>query len=213
VLHFAGLLSIEIGDHGHIRACVAGINEISERHPTMYVQHNGDAIAGYVDILDGRLDEGLQRIERALDDLRDVVQLPGQRSSVARVHLAARVLVGDPHAGLAAADRLLTSGVGDRIWEAEARRARAEFMAALGSSRDEVEAEFALALAVARRQQALALELRVAASLLRYRLKHGDEAKISEARDLLARVLSAVSDGSDTTDLREASSLLAAVIG
>jgi DNA-binding SARP family transcriptional activator len=213
VLHFAGLLSIEIGDHEYVRECNAVIKEISEAFPTMYVQHNGEAIAGYVDILNGRRNEGMQRIERALDDLRDVVQLPGQRSSVARVHLAARVLAGDPHAGMAAAERLLTSGVGDRIWEAEAHRARAEFMAALGSGRDEVEAELDLALRVARRQQALALELRVATSLLRYRLSHGDEAEISDARDLLAGVVSAVSDGSDTNDLRKATSLLAAVIG
>ena len=210
VLHFAGLLSVEIGDHDRVRDSIAALEEISKTYPTVYVQHNGDAIAGYLDILDGRHDEGIQRIERTLDDLRDVVQLPGQRSSVARVHLAARSLLGDPRAGLAAADRLLTSGVGDRIWKAEAHRARAEFMAALGARDDEVEAEFALALQTARHQQARSLEMRVATSLLRFHLMR-DNPAATAARDLLVELVELISDGSDTSDLRAATALLAQV--
>ena len=53
------------------------------------------------------------------------------------------------------------------LWEAEARRLRAEFLVALGAPQDEIEAELERALQTARRQGARALELRAATSLLR----------------------------------------------
>jgi tetratricopeptide (TPR) repeat protein len=209
VLHFAGLLSIEIGDHDRIRDCVSALDEISVAHSTAFVSHNGEALAGYVDVLDGRHEDGIQRIHRALDDLRESIQLPGQRASVARVLLAARSVIAEPRAGLIAADRLLNAGVGSRIWEAEALRARAEFTAALDAGSTSVEEDLALALDIARQQQAAALELRVATSLLHHRLTTGTPRSIHTARTLLAGLVESVSDGSDNHDLRVVAALLA----
>jgi len=208
VVHFSALLSIELGDHDYLRACIAVLEEIGDSHPTMYLQHNGDASAGYLDILDGRRAEGLERIHRALDDLRGGVQLPGQRASVTKVLLSACAVLDDPIAGLAAAEQLRRSGVGARIWEAEGHRMRAEFMAALGHDPDEVAVELHRALRIARSQQAKSIELRIATSLLRHHLTRDNPDAISAARDHLADIVALVTDGTDTADLRAALALL-----
>jgi predicted ATPase len=68
------------------------------------------------------------------------------------------------------------------------------------------EACFSAALAVAREQQANWLELRAATSLARL---WRDQGKTTEARDLLAPICQASTEGSDSPALREASDLLA----
>src|SRR5581483_10230077 len=110
--------------------------------------------------------------------------------------------------GLAAAEQALEMAGDARIWEAEFRRARAEFLAALGGSRSEVEAELERALRVARSQGALALELRVAGSLLRQARKLGDDRSAGRARDLLAGIVARFPEAAETPDWREARSLL-----
>lgn len=86
----------------------------------------------------------------------------------------------------ALAERMLELGGTARLWEAEARRLRAEFLAILGASHEEVEAELERALTVARRQGAKMFELRTAMSLLRHRLARGDSPGVSAARGMLA---------------------------
>ncbi len=208
VLHFAGLLSLELGDQEHLRECVAILASHRTEHDE-FVHHNGEALSGYVDVLDGHAAAGIARIERVFDDLRPDIQLPGQQSSVARVLLAARAIAGDAHEGLAAADTLLSVNDGCRIWDAEAHRHRADSMASLGASRNEIEAELALALHIAHQQQSSALELRIELSRLRYRLAQADRTAVHAARDRLAMVMKAIADGSDSHDLREAMTLLA----
>jgi hypothetical protein len=109
---------------------------------------------------------------------------------------------------LAAADRALAMGGAAQLWEAEVRRLRAEFLAALGAPVGDIEAELARALQAARRQGARLFELRTAASLLRRRLERGDGPGASEARDLLAAAVARFSEAQDTPDLREAAALL-----
>ena len=64
---------------------------------------------------------------------------------------------------------------------------------------------FHQALDIARRQQAKALELRAAMSLVRLWQRQGQRA---EARELLAEIYGWFTEGFDTADLREASTLL-----
>ena len=59
------------------------------------------------------------------------------------------------------------------LWEAEIRRLRATFLAALGAPADEVEAELGRALAVARRQQARVFEGRIWETLAERPGSHG----------------------------------------
>jgi hypothetical protein len=169
---------------------------------------SAEAFAGYLDILDGRKEAGIARAERALEASRRTRSAPGARAVLARVLLEACMAAGDARMGLAVADDALAMGSAG-LWEAEIRRLRAEFLTALGASSQDVEAELACALKVARGQGAKPFELRAALSLLRHRLERGDGPGASEAHDLLAAVLDAFPEGRDTPDLREATSLLA----
>jgi DNA-binding winged helix-turn-helix (wHTH) protein/predicted ATPase/class 3 adenylate cyclase len=104
---------------------------------------------------------------------------------------------------------------GERVWEAELHRLKGELMLQArhqppepgGSLLHTAEAEacFHQALAVARRQQAKALELRAALSLARLWQQQG---KRAEAHGLLAPIYGWFTEGFDTTDLLEAKALL-----
>jgi predicted ATPase len=73
------------------------------------------------------------------------------------------------------------------------------------ASADAAEAAFETALAIARRQQAKAFELRAATSLARWRR---DQGRNDEARELLAPVRAWFTEGFDTPDLIDADALL-----
>lgn len=99
---------------------------------------------------------------------------------------------------------------GERWWQAEIHRVRGELLlhqpGALdlkSSERDEVEDCFRRALAIARAQGAKSLELRAAMSLNRM-----PQAKNSDARKTLEDIYSWFSEGLDTSDLKEAKTLL-----
>ena len=130
-------------------------------------------------------------------------------ASIGRVLLEACLAAGDARVGLAAADRVLAAEDNVRTWEAEARRLRGEFLAALGAPVGEVGTALERAVATARRQGARMLELRAATSLLRHRLDGDPGGRGGKARDALAALVAAVSEGHDTPDLREALALLA----
>jgi adenylate cyclase len=116
--------------------------------------------------------------------------------------------MGDARAGLAAADPSLSAGAGTRLWEAETRRLRAGFLAALEAPEAEVQAELARAIDLARHQGAKVFELRAATSLLRRRLESGDDHVLHEARELVAAALDALPEGEPTADRSEAEELL-----
>ena len=205
-LVFAALLALDLRDPGAVRACAAALaDQPADQAPTRVMS---GAFAGYVEVLDGR-PEGLARIRRALDDPAVGEHAPGMHASVARVLLEACLAAGDARAGLAAADRVLAAEDNVHTWEAEARRLRGEFLAALGAPGDEVEAELERAAATARRQGARMLELRATTSLVRHRLDHHAAGPPGHARDALAALVAAVPEGRDTPDLREALALLA----
>ena len=96
--------------------------------------------------------------------------------------------------------------IGERWFDAELHRLKGEVLRSLpGDRREEAEACFRQALAVARGQGARFLELRTVLSLARIR---GDNSRSDEARALLAPVYGRFSEGFDTPDLREAKALL-----
>jgi adenylate cyclase len=166
---------------------------------------HAEALAGYSDVVDGRPTAGIARIQRALAETRGVDHAPGHRASWMRVLLEACAVAGDARTGLAAAESAI--GLDASLWEAEARRLRAEFLAALDAPQDEIEAELERALQKARRQGARALELRAATSLLRLRQRRGDDPASAPARDALQVILDKMPEGRDTQDVREARSL------
>jgi tetratricopeptide (TPR) repeat protein len=92
----------------------------------------------------------------------------------------------------------------ERIVEPELLRLRGELLRA--SDRDEAERSVRKAIAVAREQSSLALELRAVLSL--HAMVTGPERK--QVREDLARLVSEFTEGLDTPDLMEAKSVLAA---
>jgi len=116
--------------------------------------------------------------------------------------------MGQPEAGLTWLAEALTlvDKTGERWFEPEIYRFKGALL--LQHSVDnhaEAQACFHRALDIARRQQAKLLELRAATSLGHLWQQQGMRA---EAHDLLAEVYSWFTEGSDTTDLREAKALL-----
>ena len=96
---------------------------------------------GYLEVMDGRPRAGIQRIERTIaTGLVD--HAPGQRAAHIRFLLAAFDLADDPVGGLAAADAALRTP-GTLIWEAEAHRLRAKFLAGVGAPTEDIVSELA----------------------------------------------------------------------
>ncbi len=207
-LAFAAVLALDMRDTAAVRTYVAMLAEEQAKHGMRPNDVAAEHFGGYIDALDGRTDAGISRIRRMLDESRQGDHAPGMRAFTVRVLLEACAVAGDARTGLAAADWVLSLADAHRTWEAETRRLRAEFLAALGAPADEVEAELDRALAVARQQGAKSLELRAATSLLRHRLAHGDSSGAAQARKLLATIVEELPEQADTPDLREAAAFL-----
>ena len=93
-----------------------------------------------------------------------------------------------------------------RWWEAELYRLKGALLWQHDmASLEDAEACFQQALAIARRQEAKALELRAARSLSRLWQQQGKQA---EARALLVPIYGWFTEGFDTADLQEAKALL-----
>jgi tetratricopeptide (TPR) repeat protein len=207
-LVFGAMLALELRDLPAVRACTA---ELATRPGDLALPMRvvADALAGYVEVLDGRGTVGVARIRHALEDPAEAEHAPGMHAMIARVLLEACVATGDAPTALAAADRLLGRDDKVRTWESEGRRRRGELLAVLGAPGGDAEAELQRALEVARSQGAKLLELRAAASLLRRRLATDDDRSLHQARELLGAVVEAIPEGRDAPDLREALALLA----
>jgi adenylate cyclase len=109
--------------------------------------------------------------------------------------------------GLATVDEALAlaEARNEHWWDAELQRLRGMLLWAQGTELDQVEAAFQQALAIARRQQARALELRAANSLAQlWRQNRPDQ-----AFQLLSTVYRQFDRDQDTLDLQEAKALLA----
>jgi hypothetical protein len=126
---------------------------------------------------------------------------------VMRVLLESCGAAGDARAGLAATDQALEMR-GIRLWDAEVHRLRGEYLAALGAPSEDIESELRSALEVARNQGARMLELRAAASLLRWRLEGSEDQGVSEARGYLSAIVDALPEGRNSPEVREAAALL-----
>ena len=207
-LVFATLLSLDMHDAGGVRAYAAMLKDEHGTRLSRPTQVAIEHFGGYIDVLDGRVEAGIARLQRTLDESRQADHAPGMRAHSVHVLLDACAMAGDARTGLAAADQDLALGGADRIWEAETRRLRAEFLASLGAPADEVESELERAIDVARRQGALMLELRAAVSLLRHRLAHGDGPGTSQARERLTAIVAVFPEGEDSQDVREAVAFL-----
>lgn len=154
-LVFAALLCVDLEETDLLRAFVDALAVDAEHRPSAVAR---EALAGYVEVLDGRCASGIQRIRGTIDvslaNPTDIDHAPGQRAAHTRLLLSAYLLANEPRQGLAAADQALAAG-GTRIWEPEARRLRAIFLAELNAPLNEVEVELTRAARAAEHLGAL----------------------------------------------------------
>lgn len=155
---FAALLSIDLGEGELVREHLQGL--IREDHQTRPTELCREAIAGYVDVLDGRAGVGIDRIRATVGRCGPVDPAPGVHAYLMRVLVAAYDAAHDGEQGLAATNQALGLGCSP-LWEAEIRRLRAEFLGATGGSLEEAAAELTRGMAVARDQGAAGLERRI----------------------------------------------------
>jgi len=184
-----------------------------------YVSH-GKLLHGWALMAQGQGTEGLDQMRQGLTAFYEATGAAIWRPCFLALLAEGYGQVGAVDEGLRVLAEALAvvQQTGEREWEAELHRLKGELM--LQASRQppepgggmahaaEAEACFHQALAVARRQQAKALELRAATSLARLWQQQG---KRDEAHGLLAPIYGWFTEGFDTTDLQEAKVLLDAL--
>jgi predicted ATPase len=155
----------------------------------------------------GQGEQALKEIRQGLEDLRAQAVL-GDRNEMLPLLAEACARAGRPEEGLEALAEALefADSTGETIFQAEVYRLKGELLlqhdpTAVAAA----EACFRQAFELARRQQALSLELRAALSLARLWDRQGQH---QAARDLLAPVYGAFTEGFRTHDLQTARALL-----
>jgi predicted ATPase len=203
-----------------LRQCrreVAGVSEQATAAVTLATEHGFTLILARSILLQSwalaAQDDGAQGIVQIYQALATQRALGAELARTYWLALLAEAYgkVGQAEEGLRTLVEALAGmqRTGERVYEAELYRLKGELL--LRQSRpDAPQAEtcFQHALAVARRQQTKALELRAAMSLSRLWQQHG---KPAEARQLLASIYGWFTEGFDTVDLQEARALLAAL--
>jgi predicted ATPase len=167
----------------------------------------GTIMRGWALAMQGQWEEGIPQTQQGLvaqQAVGAVIARPLFLALLAEAHAAA----GQAKAGLGVlAEALaLVDHTAERYHEAEVYRLKGELLRRQAvPDAPQAEACFEQALAVARRQQAKAWELRAALSLSRLWQQQG---KRTEACELLAPIYGWFTEGFDTPDLQEAVALL-----
>jgi predicted ATPase len=167
----------------------------------------GITMQGWAQVAQGQHEEGLARMRDGLATLRATgaaLRLPYYLALLAE----ACGRTGQASEGLTLLAEALAQGhkTGESWTAAELHRLKGELLLLVSDdNHTEAEGWFHQALAIARRQQAKALELRAAMSLSRLWQQQG---KRAEARELLASIYGWFTEGFDTADLQEAKVLL-----
>jgi predicted ATPase len=167
-------------------------------------------IHGWIVCAQGDMEAGLIEISRGLADQAD------RRSALLRPYflgIEAEVLIqlGQLDAAAAALDQAetLSDAMSQHMFAAELPRLRARLVLARNpDDRATAQQLYEAALAIARRQDALALELRAATALATLLAESGETVR---ARDALAPVYARFTEGHDTSDLKDAAALLSSL--
>jgi DNA-binding SARP family transcriptional activator len=171
---WAAILAMDRGDAGEFRRHAQALEPSAASDAPAQVLLPAEMFAGHLDVLDGRAAGGLARVREVRERLvHGQAPAPGLPGVATRLLLEGYAIAGEPEAGLALAGQALGMGRGAELWEAEIRRLRATFLAALGTPAGEIAAELERALAVARRQRAQAFEERIRETLTERSPSHG----------------------------------------
>ena len=154
----------------------------------------------------GRIEEGIANIRQGTATFAVV----GVRNGLTEVQAwlaKAHLIAGRAQDGLTELSEAFANleETGERFWEAELYRIKAELLRLQDESEDEAEECLHQALEVSKSQSAKSLELRAAMSLARLWQKQG---KAPEALELLSGIYGWFTEGFDTPDLVDAKALL-----
>ncbi|WP_026619679.1 class 3 adenylate cyclase/predicted ATPase [Ensifer sp. WSM1721] len=194
-------------DAAAVRRSADALISLCEEHGLLMWLAYGRVFRGWASGAQGRPSESISEITQGIADCRATGTL---RDAPYHLSLLAETLhrVGKTEAALEALQDALgfVAKTEERWWEAELYRLKGELLLSLATS-DPTEAEpcYRSAIEVAQIQGAKMLELRAATSLAHLWQNQG---KCAEAYRLLAPVYEWFSEGFDTSDLKEARSLL-----
>ena len=169
-------------------------------YPTYWVA--GRFLLGWTLIRSNQVEEGVKIIRQAWSRWREA-GAGVAHSLYATFLLEAALETGEFAEGLALADSALRSAqaAGERSHEAELLRLRGELFWKLAGKPERAEAEFGVAIQVAKSQQARSYELRALVSLGALLREQG---KAALAREKLSPVYSSFTEGFETEDLQAA---------
>lgn len=203
------LLRLLAGEWAEVETLAAETREVASRHGMADYVSFGGMLAGVATAALGDPPRGVGLAREALAGLRR-----GGWGCVVPVLLASLAEslagAGEGRAAVETAEEALAAGRagGELCWEPEVLRVLGGARLAAGAAASEAEADLEAALALARRQGALAFELRAATTLARLWAEGGER---DRARGLLAPVHGRFAEGFGTRDVWEAGALLAAL--
>lgn len=127
---FAAMLAVDMNDPHRFYRYLDHLPDVTGQQALGVA---AEALRGYDDVLAGQLDAGIRRIRSAVE-LSTVDHAPGQQATHFHLLVGAHEVARDPAGGLHAAEEALAAP-GTRIWDADHRRARRNFLTALGEER------------------------------------------------------------------------------
>ena len=191
----------------HLNICIP----LAEKYSLANYLIPAKIMQGWVLVLRGEVEAGVQQAEAALETLKS---FPSRRFHLPiRIGIVglAKVAAGDTDGALALFVSALeaASTTGERWYEPELLRFKAEMLLALPKQRvSEAEQCLEAAIALAQQQDAKFWGLRAAVALAKLRV---DQGRRDEGRDLLAPRYAGFTEGLDMSDLGEAKALLDAL--
>jgi predicted ATPase len=205
-LTFSTILHQFRNEAGHAREYAEAMIELCREHDMRHYLAIGTMLRGWSIGAAGSPREGIEEFRQGLDQFRATGA--GFRQTYYLTLLADMyVRTGESQSGLEVIAEAETIGdrSGEAWWMAEIHRVKGELLAIAAAPAGTVESSMKKALAVARRQEVKALELRAATSLGRHWQQQGRD---DDARALLAPIHAAFDEGFDTADLEAARALL-----
>jgi class 3 adenylate cyclase/tetratricopeptide (TPR) repeat protein len=204
--HTCAWIYFQRGEFDRAADCARIAAAFADTHGFAAWPPRSNVIAGAALVEQGRIEEGLAAIERAVRHLFAVGQKGWHELFCITLLAHAYGKAGNPGKGLEVLDTLsTTSDIG--FYDPEVRRVRGELILSLSpDATAQAQQHFRAAIEQARARQEKSLELRAATSLARL-LEH--DRQRGAAREALAPVYASFNDGLDTADLRQARALLA----
>jgi hypothetical protein len=163
---WAAILAVERGDVTELRRHVSALERDAGEGAPAQVSLAALILAGYLEVLDAAPKPGLKRLRDARERvISGPPPAPGVPAVATYLLLKGYAWADEVVAGLKLADEAIGMGRGAELWEAEIRRMRASFLAAVHAPGRKIEDELWHALAVAQRQGARPFERRIRETL------------------------------------------------